>query len=193
MGAESAEAADGTQRQASPIRLSAHHGPASAGGMACGQEAHPESEEIARPPSSSDQEEGDPARSLDGVAGEGGVQGTRLDLGFYLRRNHQRRSPPRTGSRRSTSNPAARGKPAMWRASTDDSGTNASTGNSSGRSPKPAWSSRTTAGNTTPSGRIANWAISARNASRLGRAHHLRLRSAYGLPTPEMDNPTTTH
>jgi len=26
-----------------------------------------------------------------------------------------------------------------------------------------------------------------------GGAHHLRLRSAYGLPTPEMDNPTTTH
>jgi transposase InsO family protein len=81
----------------------------------------------------------------------------------------------------------------LWRASTDDSGTNASTGNSSGRSPKPAWSSKTTAGNTTASGLTANWAISARNASRLGRAHHPRLRSAYGLPTPEMDNPTTTH
>ena len=51
----------------------------------------------------------------------------------------------------------------------------------------------TTAGNTIPSGRTANWATSVPHASRQGRPHHPRLRSACGLPTPEMDNPTTTH
>ena len=99
----------------------------------------------------------------------------------------------RTRSRRSTSILAVHGRTAMWRASMADSVTNASTESSSGPSPKPAWSSRTTAGNTTPSGRTANWAISAQNASQQGRPYHPRLRSAYDLPAPGMDNPTPTN
>jgi FRG domain len=50
----------------------------------------------------------------------------------------------------------------------------------------------TSAGSTTPSGRTANWATSAPHASRQGRPHHPRLRSAYGLPAPGMDKPTAT-
>ena len=61
------------------------------------------------------------------------------------------------------------------------------------RVPSEASSPSRRLGHTIPSGRTANWATSVPHASRQGRPHHPRLRSACGLPTPEMDNPTTTH
>ena len=84
MGTESAEANDPTERQVPALRLSPNHRPASTGGMACGQETHPDPAEIARPPSSSDQKEDHLPRSLDGAASEGGVQGACLDMGLHL-------------------------------------------------------------------------------------------------------------
>jgi len=92
-GAEAAQADEGAQRKAWPLRVSANRRPAAAGGLAGRKKTRAAVAKIPRAASAAHQAQGGASWRLHGAADEGRAPGPCLELGLHLGCHHARRSP----------------------------------------------------------------------------------------------------